>query len=1227
MSILTPSQQDAVKFDRHLAVTANAGSGKTTVLVQRFVDILLQTGTRINEIIAITFTEKAASELRKRIAGLIGEKIRESENPSSSGGKNPDVKALATLRRLEHIRDQLASANIGTIHSFCARLLREYPVEVPPNGIDAAFTVIEDLDKDLLIRESLRETLEALLANDGDSNSREDVRYALRMLGKTAVESYLATFFRKREEIERFLLEGTLDGDDTTERWNREIESWLALQLENNSWRECVQRLTVVASGKSVGDVKGLLLKWTDRLSTREKISLFKDIIDRVLTKEGTIRKTFIGPKTERDSCLSDEGSLSHFYSAVSDIVRVCTDDRSVEAHQTLLRLTRILLGIYRKAIAVYEGKKLEQGKLDFEDLQLKALQLLRVEEIRAKVAATYKYIMVDEYQDTNRLQDDILRLLLTEFKTGNLFIVGDAKQSIYGFRHAAVEVFERTKNDLKLADGKEGGGHITLAESFRLLMNVVDFVNRVFTRTMSAGTSPFEVGYGELVNGRTCPGEGNVELLLVPDHENDGEAAEEIDGEQRDSIAEECELIARRILHLAASKHTVYESGTRSARTVETPRSFEFRDAAILLRSRTHVGRLERAMESHGVPYVISSGIGFYQTQEILDFFNFFKFLLDTGDDVALVGILRSPFFAISDAELFEISLLRKAETFWEKTRQYVVNSHPTPQLRYAVKVVEEILHLANRVPIPHLVYRVLRRTGWHGAVAGLPFGDQRRANVEKLLRFAREFEQRGLTNLFDFVERLERLVEEEEREGQASVDQGENAVRIMTIHSAKGLEFPVVFVPFAHKKFQYDKELFFDSSLGAAFKVRAENNLDETVEPPLYTYLKRQSRLKTEAEEKRVFYVACTRARDMLVISGQLAPGLKSSSYMKWTLDGLGLDPATILPGRVTLPETKIRLLVRDGSNFVPGENQHALPVDIVTAKDQIPAPGAHSQLSQRNGKMDTLLIAPLQGQTKGEFFSATQIKTFLECPAKYYLKYVLGLPEKSGAPYHFDENEEPNDRILGELEGSLTHAVLQGLLRADATEDDVRARTRQLVRSTGGIEESQREKIVDAIVRNVWSFRQSAFGSSVLASQEVKTEFSISTVFGEDFLTGTIDRLYKDGKGRWCIVDYKTDRVTAAAMNEKAAAYKPQLAFYALLVKKLFNQESVPSSLVFLRFPDVPIHYTFSSNELDDFYKEVGLVIGRIRARDFRQNPEMCPNCPFEENGRCLVPPSGP
>ncbi len=132
MSILTPSQQDAVRFDRHLAVTANAGSGKTTVLVQRFVDILLQTDTRINEIIAITFTEKAASELRKRISGLIGEKIRDLENHPSSGGKSPDAKAPAMLRRLEHLRDQLASANIGTIHSFCARLLREYPVEAPP---------------------------------------------------------------------------------------------------------------------------------------------------------------------------------------------------------------------------------------------------------------------------------------------------------------------------------------------------------------------------------------------------------------------------------------------------------------------------------------------------------------------------------------------------------------------------------------------------------------------------------------------------------------------------------------------------------------------------------------------------------------------------------------------------------------------------------------------------------------------------------------------------------------------------------------------------------------------------------------------------------------------------------------------------------------------------------------------------------------------------------------
>ena len=1215
--MLTPSQQKALRFNRHLVVTANAGSGKTTVLVQRFLDILLQTDTRVNQIAAITFTEKAAGELRSRIAGAIAKNIEDVSHLLAAGRSGSGAEHSATLRRLEQIRDQLASANIGTIHSFCAQLLRGYPVEA---GVDAAFTVLEGIDKEFLIGESLRETVEAVLVSDQTTELREEVRHALRMLGKSNLEKYLALFFQKREEIERLISNGVLSSDDVLNRWNSEVESWLTFQLESDTWRESLYRIIAVSKGKPVRRVNEMLQEWTSALLPAKKISLFKEIIAETLTKDGTLRKNFVGSKTDSSLYAADEAALRKFYSSVNDILRAYTDSLSVSANQTLLRLSRIMLNLYQKAIAVYEEKKYEQGKLDFEDLQLKALQLLRQEEIRVKLAASFAYIMVDEYQDTNRLQDEILRELVSNFQSGNLFIVGDPKQSIFGFRHAEVEIFEKTLTDLQ----EIAGDHVALAESFRPLVNIVDFVNRVFRTAMAEGRSQFDVDYNELIDGRAGPTEGKVEFLLVPEQPDAGNEGGESEIGEKDMVEEECELIARRLADLVESKFPIHVSQMENGAKVEISKPFDFRDAAILLRGRTHAGEIQRALEANRIPYVISSGIGYYQTQEVYDFFNYFKFLLDSGDDVALVGILRSPFFAVSDAELYEISLENKADNFWQKVLQYGARPYSRDSVKFALKVLKDNIHLANRIPMPQLVHRIIRQTGWQGAVAGLPFGHQRLANIEKLVRFAREFAQRGLTNLFDFVERLTILVERQEKEGQASIDTEENAVKVMTVHAAKGLEFPVVVVPFSHKRFQHDKELFIDSFRGFGFKVKAEDDLRKEIEPCFCRYLRKRSELRTEAEEKRILYVACTRARDMLVISGLKDASAKSTSYLKWIFDGLGLSPESVLPGQTILSGQDMKTLRQRGDTFLPETVHHKLPIHVITSKDQLSAGSAQTRSAGQFAKAEKLLLAPLKGQTRGEFFSATQIKTFLECPARFYLKYQLGLPEETSVPYDFDAEEEANDRILGELEGSLTHAALQHLVQPRITEKEITEQTRRLVTSTPAVDELHYMDVVDTIVRNVTGFKESEFGKRVLESPETLTEFSIRTAFGEDYLTGTIDRLYKNEHGLWCILDYKTDRVNKESAGQRAAIHKPQLLFYALLVQRLFAQASVMASLVFLRFPASPFHFTFSEADLRKFEKEVQKVIQRIQAGNFEGNLDMCPSCSYLSNGKCVMSP---
>lgn len=1196
--MLTDSQKKALAFRHQMSVTANAGAGKTTVLIQRFVEILLQTDTRVNEIVAITFTEKAASELRTKIAREVEKRILHA----------PSAREKV---HLEHIRDQLISANIGTIHSFCAQLLREYPVEA---DVDAAFTVLDGVDQQVLANESLRATFEQILSKSDDSSERDRVFDLMKMFGRKRVEEDLITFLKKRELLDRLLQDGgclaeSLSDESILMTWRRKVEGSIVNEIDDSSWREGIQRLLPVASGKSVEEVRGLVKSWSKELPAAEKISCYSDIVRLVLTQKGTLRKEFIGSKTDAASLDGTVKTLADQWSSMSDLISSSTSTEGEKANRILLTTIRTLLRLYKQVASTFATKKGEYGQLDFEDLQLKTRELLRQEEVRTKLSSRFKFVMVDEFQDTNRLQYEILGQLLSSFELGNLFVVGDPKQSIYGFRDAEVEIFDDVKRSLERLRGGTGKA-VVLAESFRLLPNLVDFVNRVFSQTMSEGSTVHEVHYDDLIQGRNNRAEGKVELLLIP------EERESSHQDDADAIRQECRRIASRISVLVREKHVVYHG------TEEAPRSSEFKDVAILLRNRTHVRSLERALHERHIPYALSGGIGFYQTQELYDFLNYFTFLLSAGDDVALAGILRSPFFVISDAELFEISR-QNASSLWKKMCLFVSSGDASPELKRAVDALTLHQDLVHRLPIQLLVQRVFLQTGWRGTISGLPFGGQTIANIQKLLRLAREFEGKGFTTMYDFVQRLRSLAESEDREGQAAFVVDGNSVHVMTIHAAKGLEFPIVFIPFTHEEFRYDRPPLFDSGLGVACKVRDDRELDRELISPLFHLVLRRSNQKREAEEKRIFYVACTRARDMIVLSGQYDQRAGHPSYLRWIVDSLRIEPSNLREGEILFPATALKYIGESDGKQTPNEIPHHLKVIVGLSALNERTISRQPQKHESIRPPEKIFTELLHSRSHGEFVSATQIKTFLECPTKYYLKYRLGIPDKGTVPYDFDEDDESNDFILGEVEGLLTHALLQDIFDSAITEEEIRTRATRLVRTKSLQIVSRKDSLIEAITHNALSFINSTFGGTVLAAIEGKTEFSLSAAHADDFLTGTIDRMYKDAQGWWRIVDYKTDKVKRDEMRTRAEIYKPQLLTYAVLVKRLFGQRSVNATLIFLRYPSEPIHFDFTSAELKSFEGTIDEILDRIRTNRFDHCDEMCESCSFQNEKSCLIP----
>ncbi len=1217
MSYLTENQKKAHDIDRHLSVVANAGSGKTTVLVERYVDIIQYGDATVHEVVALTFTEKAAGELRRRIAETIQRRYGEARDPQER-------------YRLEILREQLSSAIIGTIHSFCARLLREYPVDVPTSrpdfigmggGIDASFTILEGVDQRSLIGEAVNEVFQKILGKP-DHQLRQDVLLLVRMLGRNTVVTIIHHLLSKREIADHFIRGYSRPDDEIIKGWNAAVDHYLDEILSAQSLTEALHELTDRVKQKHKDKIRETFDAFISASSLNARLDTFHVLWTSLLTKDHHPRKEFLDRETI-------EGDCGHFLAAIRTASLAITpfihgmagrDD----AHRILLTSGRTFLSVFQEILTSYNRRKAENAQLDFEDLQLYVKALLSKPEIRQKLTKTYACLMVDEFQDTNRLQYEILLLLIDNFTSGNLFIVGDPKQSIYGFRNAEVEIFMHAIDEIAAhaqqpkpffwqktllpSTSLEQAGKVTLAESFRLLPAIAAFVNIIFAKCMDPGKNSFSVPYDPLVVARTTSSSGKVELLLPStgiENAKGNKAGTSLYG------AEE-EMIVRRILSLYQEKYTITDRQTEGLRPIR------FGDIAILLRSRTYLHRLEQALLHFSVPYVISSGGGFYQTQELYDFFNYFQFLLNSHDDTALAGILRSPFFACSDASLYRISLVEEGVDFWSKTCIWTTR-HPEDdrQITRAVGILRNDLLRAGRQSLSDCILEIIGRTGYNGVAAASRRAGQHAANVKKLLQLARSFEARGFSNLYDFVERLRVLIEEEEQEGQASIDETENAVHVMTIHAAKGLEFGAVVVPYLQKDFRYDSEPFIDSRGYIGYSVVQPVDFDKDLAVPLTEMLRQQSRRKTEAEEQRVFYVACTRARDLLVLSGTPSQRSRTITALAWVLDGLEIDSPQER-GRITKEVPLRKLTLHDGVYESTDEkfsltvewscHPDGFPVDIPALREQTPS-----------GKFPQPSVDVISSTEKGEYYSATQIKTYYDCQLKYHLLYNLGMAEIRRESYRYSEEEEEIEPLSGTVYGTLVHRALQKILSLESL-THISMFINEAVAEQGFVARRDIRAIIGKVERAVKTFCSSDIGRRALDADQVFTEYRLDGKLGDNFITGTIDRLFRIG-GSWEIIDYKTDSMSSDSAAVKIEAYRYQMMVYAWLVGRFTGQCDIPVTLFFTDLPNASSTMVNRKSEIERFEEEMQTVIRNLRSMRFSKNLAHCPDCCFSRNGTCI------
>jgi ATP-dependent helicase/nuclease subunit A len=869
--MLTPQQQQAVSCrEVSVVLSSGAGCGKTHVLTQRYLSHLEEDGAEVGQVVAITFTDRAARQMRERIRQAVLHHLRTAATDQEAD------------RWARHLRG-LETAQISTIHAFCATLLRQHAVEA---GIDPGFEVLEDVLATNLEIEALTGCLQRLLTAKAEAG--EDLRELVLLYGwRPVVEGVQhllqgwdepacrAWVTRTPTEIARDWLEHA-----RTVVLPRYVGYLLAAAPRIVRCLDLLRRKPPLPGSKMADNV-GYLLTELPRLATAPDLAaavnqlLEAAKVGRHGAKAWPVEEDYQAAKEALEEFREDlRGRRLEAFTAPGEDLPL-----AVRAGQRFVRVAA-------EAMSAYRDLKRQHSVVDFQDLLVRARDLLRDHpEVRARLQERYRFLLIDELQDTDPVQMDVVQHLcgggLTE---GKLFAVGDHSQSVYRFRGADVHLFRR------LRESMAHEGRLGLTLNFRSQPQILDFANALFSPRLT-DYEPLRAFHPQ-VNPGAC-----VEFLWSPRGDSDN---------VNEARAREADWIARRIALMVGRERLVREPLTpqpplpqrgegeednlpplplweRGVGGVRGLRPVRQGDVVLLFRAMTNVHLYEAALRRHGLDYYLVGGRAFFAQQEIYDLLNLLRALENPQDGVALAGTLRSPFCCLSDESLFVLG--RRRDGLWAGLHDpdafARLPADQRPAAERARRNLERWRSLKDRLPIARLLGAVFADSGYDAATQFEFLGDRKLANLWKLLDLARTFDRSGLFGLADFIGRLGDLVRTQPREEQAAT-QPENAdvVRLMTIHQAKGLEFPVVFVPdlttitgAAHQPVAH-----WDARLGCV--VRPPVDEEQTPFPDFgWRLWQAGETVEDWHEDLRTLYVACTRAEDYLVLSAALPESFRPS------------------------------------------------------------------------------------------------------------------------------------------------------------------------------------------------------------------------------------------------------------------------------------------------------------------------------------------------------------
>lgn len=1167
----TDNQELAIKERNcNLLLAAGAGTGKTAVLVERVIQLILKDLLNIDEFLIVTFTNAAAAEMRQRIQTALITELESKQDDTS------------------HIRKQLnalSSASISTIHSFCLEVVRKYffLLDLDPN-----FRIADVNEISVIKKEVIREIIEAqyeseesifqdLVESYGNSIDDEPLQDLI-----IKIYNFIQSKPDSLNWLEEIIKEYTLSADELSKSaWVLAIKEDLESELLGIRGL-FAETYKMIEQNKELEGYKEAIIYDLNSIDILQENleqgieEFFKALLQLEHLRLGRIPKDTDPNLKESFIKLRDEGKNSLKNIRKTLLIKSPQDFASDlnELHPIMKHLY-ILVEKFKEA---YQNIKKEKGIIDFNDLEHFTLDLLKHEKVREELAKKYAYVFVDEYQDSNLVQENIINQIK---RVNNLFLVGDVKQSIYRFRLADPSLF-LSKYNLYESDGQSSNKRINLSINFRSKNNILNGINYIFKHLMSQKFG--EIDYCEevyLYPGTPDSIEENQRLsneLIIIENTKSSD-----DGEELSNIELESKLLVEKIREIT--------SGANSASPADISKKYEYRDIVILLRaSKSQIDIITDTLEDNGIPVYADVNEGFFEAIEIAILLNLLRLIDNKRQDVPLLSVLRSPILQFSAEELVEIRHYAKKLSFIDAVEAYINANDNSLKDRLEdfllqLKVWQDE---ARFLALDELIWKIISETGFYYYLGAMPGGQQRQANIRILLERAREFQKTSFKGLFSFLQMLEKIQNSSGDMGTAKI-LGENnkVVRIMSIHKSKGLEFPVVFILGLGKQFNFSDttaSVLLHKDLGIGSKYI--NIKNRTYTDSIAT-IAIKNRIKKEnlAEEMRILYVATTRAQEKLVLIG-CVKNIENKAK-KWMLK---LSPYRLAQARNYLDWIGAILMrhpdggaIRQASNFALEddflfEDKSEWNINIM-AKESIVE-------QERNIIAKQLAIKEYLQNFRLEQKSEYSDEINARLDWKYPYQEAVLLPSKLSVTQtsrlktdanecietHIPSLQESplfimgDEKLSGQKRGNMMHLVMHHLDFNSIKAEEINKQMQDWVKKE--IISDEDLKYVD--VTQILHFFNTKLGKRILEAELVwrETPFNLLCEASEIIqgmslseqnllVQGVIDLHFEEGD-EIILLDYKTDSFPIEKLSEKAEQYKGQLDLYSKALERILGKK---------------------------------------------------------------------